>query len=437
MRSKEKIKKIRERALLREYINIRLLKVLKEQDDGYYSDYDDTGIMVGGSSEPGAPSKSMTDFLTKSDFARLFGFDSIKNSIDTAVYGLKSIGTEVGAEHKIFWKSLLWTIVPFIKPDKYNNVLEMAEDDREKIENQLEKLDSNYAEVLKQNEEIFSNPDFNFAMFLAAPGMVVGTEVVDKTLKGASNIYDALVGPDESKNRYGREADELFKSLMPSFGLNPENPEDLRKIRQTILEQLQEQFPNLTSDQLNAVAGEAMSRTLREQFQQTKNVITPQQPIDPLQSKIKNFLASKEGQVWSGKFMNTINGLKQYLSSPIAQQKMNSSPIVKSGQQILANEIIDAARQAISKFDMNYLKTNYPLEIDKFFEKKGIKDPAEREKMLNSPEGAKEVTQTLRSIIKKPYMDQLDALAKMNPGALNSIVNNGKKQIDAIASGKA
>jgi hypothetical protein len=437
MHSKEKIKKIRERALLREYISLHLSKVIKEQDDGYYGDYDDTGIMVGGFSEPGAPSKSMTDFLTKSDFARLFGFDSIKNSVDTAVYGLRSIGTKAGGELKLFWKSLLWTIVPFIKSDKYDNILEMAEDDREKIENKLERLDSKYAEVIKQNEEIFNNPDFNFAMFLAAPGVVVGTEVVDKTLKGASNLYDALVGPDESKNRYGREADQLFKSLMPSFGLNPENPEDLRKIRQTILEELQLQFPNLTSDQLDAVVGQAVSETLREQFQQLKTRSTAEQPVDPLQAKVKNFLMSKEGQVWSGKFMNTIDGLKKYLSSPVAQQKMNGSQIVKSGQQILANEIVEAATKSLSKFDMNYLKTNHMAEINKFFEEQGIKDPAEREKILNDPEGAKEVTETLRSILKKPYMAQLDVLEKMNPTELRPIVNASKKQIDVIATGKA
>ena len=439
MHSKEKIKKIRERALLREYINLHLSKVIREQDDGGYGDYDDTGIMVGGYSEPGPASKSMTEFLTKSDFARLFGFDSIKNSVDTAVYGLRSVATKVGGEQKLFWKSLLWTIVPFIKPDKYDNVLEMAEDDREKIEDKLEKLDSKYAEVLKQNEEIFQNPDFNFAMFLAAPGIVVGTEVVDKTLKGASNIYDALVGPDESKSRYGRDADELFKSLMPSFGLNPENPEDLRKIRQTILEELQQQFPSLTSDQLDAVVGQAVSQSLREQFEQSRPPTTPNQPVpvDPLQANVKNFLLTKEGQSWSGKFMNTITGLKQYLASPIAQQKMNNSPVVKSGQQILASEVVEAARKALSKFDMNYLKTNYRAEIDKFFEEKGIKDPAEREGMLNDPAGAKEVTETLRSVLKKPYMDQLDALEKMNPSALRPIVNAGKKQIDAIAMGKA
>jgi hypothetical protein len=76
-------------------------------------------------------------------------------------------------------------------------------------------------------------------------------------------------------------------------------------------------------------------------------------------------------------------------------------------------------------------------EINKFFEEQGIKDPAEREKILNDPEGAKEVTETLRSILKKPYMAQLDVLEKMNPTELRPIVNASKKQIDVIATGKA
>lgn len=447
MHSKEKIKKIRERALLREYIKNRL-DVILEYDDGGgdYGYYDDTGIMVGGYSEPGAPSKSISQFLTKSDFARLFGLDSVKNAVDTAVYGLRSIATKIGGEQKIFWKSLLWTIVPFIKPDKYDNVLEMAEDDRENIENKLEKLDSNYADVLKENEEIFQNPDFNFAMLLAAPGLVVGTDLVDTSLKTATTMYDTLVGFDDPRRRYGREADSLFKSLMPQFGLDPENPEDLRKIRQTILGELIEQFPGLSEEDLESVVGQAVSQTLREQYIQFKNeqVINPtvrttiqqSSPTDPLQLNIKNFLQSKEGNIWVGKLSNTINGLKNYLKSSIAQKKMNASPIAKSGQELLANEIVEAARNALMKFDMNYLKTNHRAEIDKFFEEKGIKDPAEKEKMLNDPDGAKEVTTILRDVVKKPYIVQLDALEKMNPSALKGIVEQGKKQISAIAAGK-
>jgi len=429
MHSKEKIKKIRERALLREYINLHLSKVLKEQDD--YGDYSDAGVMVGGYSEPGAPSKSMTDFLTKSDFARLFGFDSVKNAVDTAVYGLRSIGTKIGGEHKLFWKSLLWTIVPFIKPDDYDNILEMADSDREKIENKLEKLDSTYSDVIKNNEEIFEGPDFNFALFLAAPGLVVGTELVDKSLAGASNVYDALVPTDNQKKSYNRKADELFKNLMPGFGLNPENPEDLKRIRKSLFKELQGQFPGLTENELNSVVSEVVSETLREQQQQPQQ---PQQQIDPLDVKVKTFMQTKEGANWASSFVNNINGLKAYLSSSIAQQKMNNSPKAKSGQLVLATEIVDAAAKAISKFDMNYLKTNFKPQIDKFMEEKGIKDPVEKEKMLNDPEGAKEITGTLRSIVKKPYIEQLEQLEKMNPTGLKAIVNQSKKRIEAMAS---
>lgn len=428
MHSKEKIKKIRNRALLREYINLHLSGKLLEQDDGYYGGYyDDTGVMVGGYSEPGAPASDVVGFLTKSDFARLLGLDSIHNAFKTAVYGLKGIAAKTIGETKILAKSLFWYIMPtFLKSSKFDNIIEMAEQERDKIENQLGNIDREYADVIEKNKEIFENPDLNFAFFVAAPGIVIGKEIVNKSVGASLELFDLLVGRDSTRENLGEQITGFFDNLMTKIGLNPKNYSDRNEVERTIFNKLKHQFPNLSENEFRDIVREAISQRLEEQAE-----ISPEKLQDN-KVKIEQFLATREGNAYVKAITDRIQSLMKYIASPQSQQKMNNSAIAKAGQKILATNVVQAARASINRFDMDYIKNNYRNEIENFFNEKGITDPKEKEDMLNDPEVAKEIQKLFKNTLKSAYTKQLDELEKINPSTLKFAVAEGKKLIEAM-----
>ncbi len=422
--SKEKIKKIRERALLREFINLQLSKKLLEQDGDYYGGYDDAGIMVGGYAEPGAPSSNIATFLTKSDFARLLGLDAIHNAFKTAAYGIKRLATKTFGESKILAKSLFWYLMPvFLKSSKFDNIIDMAEQERAVIENQLEKIDGEYAEVLKKNNEIFENPDFNFAFFVAAPGAVIGSEIIKKSLKASLEMFDVLVGKDNVTESIGNQITDIFEDLTTRIGLNPKNYTDRAAVESRILNNLRQDFPNLTQGELHDIINEVQGQRLEEQS--IKPNLSAQKQIDA-------YLTTPDGLAYISGISNGLDKLRRHISSSQSQQKMNNSPIAKAGQQILATNIVNAAKSAINKFDMNYIKTNYQQEIDKFFNEKGVTDPEQKKELIEDPEVVSELEKLLKNTLKKAYTKQLDELEKINPMILKSVVASGKKQIDAM-----
>jgi len=422
MHSKEKIKKIRERALLREYLDFKLKSILKEDD---YSDYDSYAD-YGGGSGGGYTGKGFGSFkqFFESDFAKLFGFSSIKDSVDTAIYGLKGIATKVGGELGIAAKGLFYTLLPLIQPKDYPSIADMAEADRNAIEQKLANLDSRYAEVLKKNTEIFNNPDFNFGFFLAAPGAFVANKLVDTSLAAAADIYDSFVGIDNNREGIGRDLDKLFENLMPGFGFNSNDPSQKAAFEKQLFSEIKSDYPELSDDNIRAVLGQFAGALHEQNISNKKN---------DLAVKIDNFLDTQQGQQFIQQVKGKVQQLSDYLKSPIAQQNIERSPMISKGQQLLVDEVVKKARTAMMKFNLEYIKQNYSSEIEKFFKEKGINNPEEKEKLINDPDFSREITSLFKSVLKVPYLKQLDELEKLNPSELRTVVQQGKKAIEDMS----
>ena len=71
--------------------------------------------------------------------------------------------------------------------------------------------------------------------------------------------------------------------------------------------------------------------------------------------------------------------------------------------------------------------------IEKFFKEKGIDKPEEKEKLINDPAFAREITSLFKSVLKVPYLKQLDELEKLNPSELRTVVQQGKKAIEDMS----
>jgi hypothetical protein len=415
--------------LLKEYVSLLVRKILNEDD---YSDYDSYYDYGGGMGGGGGEVSSGTGFF-KSDFARLFGLDTFKDAVSASGYALKSIATRLIGETKVTAKSLFYTLIPFIKPDDYGNILEMATDDRKEIENELKSVDQEYGELLERNQEIWKNPDFNFAFFLAAPGAVLGSQLAKKSLSFVTEAYDVLVPNDRQRKNYAEGMKNIFKEIMPSIGLNPNNPADFKLFQDSLATELRQNHPNLSDQDINSVLSSLYSgASLREQAE-----FAP--PKNPIQQKISNMLSSRQGITWLNKVKQQVESFKNYMTSSKAQQNINSSPIAKKGQALLVKKLIEAATQSMNKFTIPYLQANYQKPIEEYFKKNGIEDPKKKQEILNDPQLSKELLQAFRESLKGPYIQQLDELQKMSGGnpEVNSLVKAGKEQLEKIVSGQS
>jgi hypothetical protein len=181
--SKEKIKKIRERALLREYVSlfVKHKNLLNEEGDFF-----------------------------STDFARMFGLDSIKNVVDTSLMGVKKLATVGVGETKIAAKSLAFALIPGIVPDA-GSIAAMGDEDREELKSKLSKIDSEYAETIRKNEEVFDNPDFNMALFMANPGIALGKWASNHAVGEAREIAETIIGSDEDFKKWDQQVANVVR----------------------------------------------------------------------------------------------------------------------------------------------------------------------------------------------------------------------------------
>ncbi len=415
--------------LLKEYISLLIKQILNEDDYSDYDSYYDYGAGMGGG---GGEVSSGTGFF-KSDFARLFGLDTFKDAVSASGYALKSIATRLIGETKVTAKSLFYTLIPFIKPDDYNNILDMAADDRKEIENELKSVDQEYGELLERNQQIWKNPDLNFAFFLAAPGAVLGSQLAKKSLSFVTEAYDVLVPNDRQRRNYAEGMKNTLKQLMPSIGLDPNNPRDFKIFQDSLFAELRENHPDLSDQDIRSIIGSLYGgESLREQSE-----LIPATP--PIQQKISNILSSPQGIAWLNTIKQQVESFKNYMTSSKTQANMNNSRVAKKGQALLVKKLIEAATQSMNKFTIPYLQANYQKPIEEYFKKNGIEDPKKKQEILNDPKLSKELLQAFRESLKGPYMQQLDELQKMSGGnpEVNSLVKAGKEQLEKIVSGQS
>lgn len=416
MHSKEKIKKIRERALLREYLSLILEHKYMLNEEG--------------------------DFFS-TDFARMFGLDSIKNVVDTSLMGAKKLATVGTGEAKIAAKSLAFALIPGIVPDA-GSITAMGNEDREELKSKLSKIDSDYAETIKKNEEIFDNPDFNMALFMANPGIALGKWASNHAVGEAREIAETILGSEDDFRRWDQQVSDVIREYTGTS-------EESIKAQQQIVANAQAQkrgIAQAAQAQQNVAVDDNIATLRRdlgiELFGSEREARRAgflseqvQQPVAVQQQSqneiIKNLDPERKRQFLQ-KWTALQKQLVDIIKSPAVQSKMLKSPMVQKGQQVLVDEIMDKARQTINNINADNIKQKYKSNIDAYFRSKKL-TPEEEEKQLNDPKFQKEMIKTIKAAFKPAYVQQLEALKKQNP-VLAPKVDKAIQELEQIAPGR-
>lgn len=442
---KEKLERIKRRAFVREYIQANIIApILKEQDDGG----DDYGYDGGGDGSTGGYTPvGNLDTFWESDFAKIFGFSAMRDIVKVALGGARKIVTKATGEAAIAIKSLAFTLIPFITPDA-GNIVDMAKQDREGMKTKMAEISSGYADILKKNDAVFSNPDFSLMAFIANPGLMVAGYatkslggVVDAVGDAAGQLYDSFVPGDSNRRSYhssmdstGDQLEELFKQSEGRDG-------------EIDYERLLAGLTKITIPKQQSLSNAAFSG-LREQVatqqptvQQTP-VAQPRQaaPVGDLTDRLiaaikANPTPQAMALVDNLKKINAAS--KQYLQSPLAIANVNKSPVVKEGRQFLVNQVVEAAKKTFSEITISNLQSKYAAKITEYFKAQGVEDPAEKEKMLADPKFQKTLVLTIKAAFVPIYTKQLDELLKMDPASLSGPVAEAKKIIQGMTENKS
>lgn len=411
MHSKEKIKKIRERALLREYVSlfIKHQNLLNEEGDFF-----------------------------STDFARMFGLDSIKNVVDTSLMGAKKLATVGVGETKIAAKSLAFALIPGIVPDA-GSIAAMGDEDRQELKSKLSKIDSDYAETIKKNEEIFDNPDFNMALFMANPGIALGKWASNHAVGEAREIAETILGSDEDFKKWDQQLANVVRQYT---GTSEQDMQAQQQIAANIeaqkkgIEQAQQQPVSDDVSKLRRDLGIELFGSEREARRAGFLSEQVQQPVAVQQQSQKQIVTNLDPEKRK-QFLQQWTALQKQLAdiikSPAIQSKMLKTPMVQKGQQILVDEIMDKARQTINDINADNLKQKYKSNIDAYFKSKKL-TPEEEEKQLNDPEFQKEMVKTIKAAFKPAYVQQLEILKKQNP-VLAPKVDKAIQELEQIAPG--
>ena len=435
---KEKLERIKRRALVREHIRTNIITPILREQDGDWDGGSD------GQTGGYTPSGNLDTFW-ESDFAKIFGFTAMRDIGKVALGGARKIATKVTGETAIAVKSLAFTLIPFIAP-KAGNIIDMAKQDREGMKAKMAEISSGYADILKKNDAIFSNPDFSLMAFIANPGLMVAGYaaksagvVVDAVGDVAGQLYDSFVPGDSSRNSYrssmNSTGDQLQQLLKLSEGENGEIDYGrlLAGLTGTELPRKQQSLSNA------AFSGLREQVATQQPAVQQAPVAQPRQaaPVGDLTDRlIAAIKANPAPQV-----MALVDNLKkidaaskQYLQSPLAVANVNKSPVVKEGRQFLVNQVINAAKKTFDEITISNLQSKYAAKIAEYFKAQGVDDPAEKEKLLADPKFQKTLVSTIKAAFAPIYVKQLDELLKIDPASLAGPVAEAKKVIAAMTT---
>jgi hypothetical protein len=405
MHSKEKIKKIRERALLREYVSllVKHQNLLNEEGDFF-----------------------------STDFARMFGLDSIKNVVDTSLMGVKKLATVGVGETKIAAKSLAFALIPGIVPDA-GSIAAMGDEDREELKSKLSKIDSDYAETIKKNEEIFDNPDFNMALFMANPGIALGKWASNHAVGEAREIAETILGSEEDFKRWDQQVSNVIRQYT---GTSEQDMQAQQQIAANIEAQKNgiaraQQQP--VSDDISTLRRDLGIELFGNEREARRAGFLSEQVQQPPQKQIVTNLDPERRKQFLQQWTALQKQLADIIKSPAVQSKMLKTPMVQKGQQILVDEIMDKARQTINSINVDNIKQKYKSNIDAYFKSKKL-TPQEEEQQLNDPEFQKEMVKTIKAAFKPAYIQQLETLKKQNP-VLAPKVDKAIQELEQIAPG--
>ena len=402
---KEKIERIKRRALVREYIRTNIiLPILKEQDDGGDYGYDGGGD---GTTGGYTPAGSLGAFW-ESDFAKIFGFSAMKDIAKVAFGGARKIITKTVGETAITAKSLAFTLLPFINSSA-GNIVDMAKEDRAGIKTRLAGISSEYSDIIKKNDQIFSNPDFSLMAFIANPGLMVAGEAAKGMTEVAEQLYDSFVPSDSNRQNHESIISQSVAGLKKLFNIPEQSDVDVNSL-------------------LSAFAGPNTKQPsgLHEQAQQAQQ--TPTEKI------IAGLASSPQAQALVQTMSASQEASKRYLQSPVVAANINKSQAVQKGRQFLVNQVVEAAKKTYGEITTANLKSKYSTQIAEYLKSQGVEDPAEKEKLLSDPKFQKTLILTIKSAYAPAYHKQLDELLKLNPTGLSRQVAEAKKTIDGMTT---
>ena len=443
MHSKEKIKKIRERALIREYVNKKVNTLLKEFDDDF-GDYGAGGY--GG--RPGS-----TEFTLG-----VFGLTGIMNVGKVALGVGESILTRVLGEAWILARRLWYTINPAyfaMSAEELNNIIRQ---DRSDLDARLNRVHAGYAETVREAEKVIDRmgSDINAAMFLANPGATVGYVASRGAVGAARNLYHriavggpppALASREESLSSRAAQLENEHRQLQSELAQRGENSEQvMRNFARELL------GPNATTEDLrnfirrgsaNASADAATAMT--EQLVPNRPVAArPGTSVNPVASPVVPPATSPAGRPAPAQPVAStqasteqkINDLTRrtrelkrdyisFLNSDEMKRSLANQPIVQEGQKALTGMIVQNYRNVVSDLTFDKMRQEHSEEFNKLEQE----DPT----VFDSEEKRNAFVAYARQQLKAPVVAQLQTLARENP-TLREEVTMAIRNVDRIAT---
>jgi len=437
MHSKEKIKKIRERAEIRSYIYATVKEHRIKQS------------LISESAE-----------FWDSSFAKMFGLNSLRNAAQMAVRGVKNTMTTIGGETRVLLKSLAASIIPGITSDK--SISEMAKEEREKVKERISETDAKYADVIQKVDNAFKLPDAQMALFLANPGAYIGAHVVADTAYLVRDVVTALL-PETEQEKQQREdqtfaariksalgipsAEELERQRQESMELARQgqaelaaernaNVQNLQRILNTRDAELQRQI--LSSVSKSAAPVPAPKTTIREQYQQQIQQARQLPYVD-----LNNLTPQQKAAVLAVVNQQT-KEIVDRIKNPQTIAAINNSEHVKNGQVILVQTLTEDAKNKINSVNWEDLKNK--IDWAAYFKQSNITDSKQQEEqkkqILNgATQEAKNIQNQLIAIVKDAYkkeaVNKLNAIKSQNnpPPApeLISLINKTLGDLEKVA----
>lgn len=437
MHSKEKIKKIRERAEIRSYIYATVKEHRIKQS------------LISESAE-----------FWDSSFAKMFGLNSLRNAAQMAVRGVKNTMTTIGGETRVLLKSLAASIIPGITSDK--SISEMAKEEREKVKERISETDAKYADVIQKVDNAFKLPDAQMALFLANPGAYIGAHVVADTAYLVRDVVTALL-PETEQEKQQREdqtfaariksalgipsAEELERQRQESMELARQgqaelaaernaNVQNLQRILNTRDAELQRQI--LSSVSKSAAPVPAPQTTIREQYQQQIQQARQLPYVD-----LNNLTPQQKAAVLAVVNQQT-KEIVDRIKNPQTIAAINNSEHVKNGQVILVQTLTEDAKNKINSVNWEDLKNK--IDWAAYFKQSNITDSKQQEEqkkqILNgTTQEAKNIQNQLIAIVKDAYkkeaVNKLNAIKSQNnpPPApeLISLINKTLGDLEKVA----
>ena len=430
MHSKEKIKKIRERALLREYVALKILekRLISESISGTEEFFDST-------------------------FATMFGLRGLRNAVQMAVRGVRNTVATTAGESRIFVKSLLAVIVPGITSDL--SISEMARQERARIKQNVANIDREYARIIDDVDNSFRNvsPDIKAALFMANPGAFIGANVTADIALFGLEVAKSLLPSWETYIPDVRNWDERTVAEMRRVLGVPATTVVTAPAANTIINTTNT-VTNTTTN--TASAGAPATSSPSSNTSLTEQAALPQNLDDEtLKREFKNIMSNRPTQlklspeqIKSIKQSGTtlLQDLTKILKDPKTVNAINSSEKVLKGQDVLVDSIFQESQKKIGEVNWNNIVSEYKKQMDDFIaeqlKKQKIDDPTKIEEAkksaLSNPQTQQELVDGIKNTYKIDAINKLNAIKKGNPApALVKKVDNAVKQLNGLVPASA